>query len=122
MQGGDIIKISYKESVVKTIESFEAGTVFIANDFLEIASYERIRILNRLERIKLSTYFKWYIINRNMELIDEYEAPSVHQVARHCQKHTGQLPFLKTPLYILLSARSRQGISMEDMLLIPLAT
>ena len=43
------MKISYKELIVRKIESIEAGTAFIANDFLEIASYERIRnILNRL--------------------------------------------------------------------------
>lgn len=78
------MKISYKESVVKTIESFEAGTVFIANDFLEIASYERIRnILNRLvkdgtiHRILNGVYYQ----PKYSELIDEYEAPSVHQVA-----------------------------------------
>ncbi len=76
--------ISYKESVVKKIESFEAGTVFIANDFLEIAGYERIRnILNRLvkdgtiHRILNGVYYQ----PKYSELIDEYEAPNVHQVA-----------------------------------------
>lgn len=76
--------ISYKESVVKKIESFEAGTVFIANDFLEIASYERIRnILNRLvkdgtiHRILNGIYYQ----PKYSELIEEYEAPNVHQVA-----------------------------------------
>lgn len=76
--------ISYKESVVKKIESFEAGTVFIANDFLEIASYERIRnILNRLvkdgtiHRILNGVYYQ----PKYSELIEEYEAPNVHQVA-----------------------------------------
>ncbi|NMA17568.1 MAG: hypothetical protein GX939_02220 [Clostridiaceae bacterium] len=78
------MEISYKESVVKKIESFEAGAVFIANDFLEIASYERIRnILNRLvkdgtiRRILNGVYYQ----PRYSELIDEYEAPNVHQVA-----------------------------------------
>ncbi|HOF27367.1 MAG TPA: DUF6088 family protein [Clostridia bacterium] len=76
--------ISYKESVVKKIESFEAGTVFIANDFLEIAGYERIRnILNRLvkdgtiHRILNGVYYQ----PKYSELIDEYVAPNVHQVA-----------------------------------------
>ncbi len=76
--------ILYKESVVKKIESFEAGTVFIANDFLEIASYERIRnILNRLvkdgtiHRILNGVYYQ----PKYSELIEEYEAPNVHQVA-----------------------------------------
>ena len=76
--------ISYKESVLKKIESFEAGTVFIANDFLEIASYERIRnILNRLvkdgtiHRILNGVYYQ----PKYSELIEEYEAPNVHQVA-----------------------------------------
>ena len=84
MQGGDRMGISYKESVLKKIESFEAGTVFIANDFLEIASYERIRnILNRLvkdgtiHRILNGVYYH----PRYSKLIDEYEAPNVHQVA-----------------------------------------
>mgnify|MGYP007058238713 FL=1 len=84
MQGGDRMGISYKESVLKKIESFEAGTVFIANDFLEIASYERIRnILNRLvkdgtiHRILNGVYYQ----PRYSELIEEYEAPNVHQVA-----------------------------------------
>lgn len=84
MQGGDRMGILYKESVVKKIESFEAGTVFIANDFLEIASYERIRnILNRLvkdgtiHRILNGVYYQ----PKYSELIEEYEAPNVHQVA-----------------------------------------
>lgn len=84
MQGGDRMGISYKESVLKKIESFEAGTVFIANDFLEIASYERIRnILNRLvkdgtiHRILNGVYYQ----PKYSELIEEYEAPNVHQVA-----------------------------------------
>ena len=84
MQNGDKMEISYKESVVKKIESFETGTVFIANDFLEIASYERIRnILNRLvkdgtiHRILNGVYYH----PRYSKLIDEYEAPNVHQVA-----------------------------------------
>lgn len=82
--GGDRMEISYKDSVLKKIESFEAGTVFIANDFLEIASYERIRnILNRLvkdgtiHRILNGVYYQ----PRYSKLIDEYEAPNVHQVA-----------------------------------------
>jgi len=84
VQGGDRMGISYKESVVKKIESFEAGTVFIANDFLEIAGYERIRnILNRLvkdgtiHRILNGVYYQ----PKYSELIDEYVAPNVHQVA-----------------------------------------
>lgn len=106
MQGGDIIKISYKESVVKTIESFEAGTVFIANDFLEIASYERIRnILNRLvkdgtiHRILNGVYYQ----PKYSELIDEYEAPSVHQVALAiARKHNWTItPSENTALNIL---------------------
>jgi hypothetical protein len=106
VQGGDIIKISYKESVVKTIESFEAGTVFIANDFLEIASYERIRnILNRLvkdgtiHRILNGVYYQ----PKYSELIDEYEAPSVHQVALAiARKHNWTItPSENTALNIL---------------------
>jgi len=76
--------ISYKESIVRKIESFDEETVFIANDFLEIASYERVRnILNRLVkdgkicRILKGVYYR----PRYSELLDEYEAPSVHQVA-----------------------------------------
>jgi len=78
------MEISYKGSVVKKIQSFEEGAVFIANDFLEIASYERIRnILNRLvkdgaiHRILNGVYYQ----PRYSELIDEYEAPNVHHVA-----------------------------------------
>jgi hypothetical protein len=78
------MQVSYKELIVREIESFETGTVFIANDFLEIASYERIRnILNRLVkdgticRILKGVYYR----PRYSELLGEYEAPNVHQVA-----------------------------------------
>lgn len=78
------MKISYKELIVRKIESIEAGTAFIANDFLEIASYERIRnILNRLvsdgiiHRILKGVYYQ----PQYSELLDGYIAPEVHQVA-----------------------------------------
>lgn len=84
MQGGDRMQPSYKESILRKIESFESGNVFIANDFLEFASYERIRnILNRLvkdgtiHRILKGVYYK----PKYSELLEEYEAPNVHQVA-----------------------------------------
>jgi hypothetical protein len=84
VQGGDRMQVTYKELVVRKIESFGTGAVFIANDFLEIASYERIRnILNRLvkdgtiRRILKGVYDQ----PRYSELLGEYEAPNVHQVA-----------------------------------------
>lgn len=78
------MKKNYKELVVEKIESLEHGSIFIANDFLEIASYERVRnILNRLvsdgviHRILKGVYYQ----PRYIELIGEYEAPNVHQIA-----------------------------------------
>ena len=78
------MKKNYKELVVEKIESLEHGSIFIANDFLEIASYERVRnILNRLvsdgviHRILKGVYYQ----PRYIELIGEYESPNVHQIA-----------------------------------------
>ncbi len=78
------MKKNYKEIVVEKIESLDHGSIFIANDFLEIGSYERVRnILNRLvsegviHRILKGVYYQ----PRYIELIGEYEAPNVHQIA-----------------------------------------
>lgn len=74
----------YKDSIVKKIESFQPETVFIANDFLDIANHERIRnILNRLEKDgEIRRILKGIYDRPNyIELIQEYAAPEVHQVA-----------------------------------------
>ncbi len=62
----------------------ESNQVFIANDFFDIAGYETIRsTLNRLVgdkviiRIMKGIYYK----PKYIELIGEYEAPSVNEVA-----------------------------------------
>lgn len=100
------MKESYKGSIVKKIESMEPGSVFIANDFLDMASYERVRnILNRLvidgeiQRVLKGVYYQ----PRFSDLINEYEAPNVHRVAQAiARKYNWTIaPSGKTALNIL---------------------
>ncbi|MDR2909131.1 MAG: DUF6088 family protein [Oscillospiraceae bacterium] len=72
------------EKIKNQIENFNGDAVFIANDFLEIAEYETARkALNRLtdegtiQKILRGIYY----CPRFSELLQEYEAPSPHQVA-----------------------------------------
>ena len=72
------------EKLKKRIDELSSDAVFIANDFLETAKYETIRkALNRLSdegkirKILRGIYYR----PRYSELLQEYEAPSPHQVA-----------------------------------------
>lgn len=76
--------MNYKQKILSRIESFDSNQVFIANDFFDIAGYETVRsTLNRLVndkeiiRIMKGIYYKPEYI----ELIGEYEAPSINEVA-----------------------------------------
>lgn len=76
--------MKYKQAILSRIRNFESNHVFIANDFFDIAGYETIRsTLNRLVedkeiiRIMKGIYYK----PKYIEMIREYEAPSVNEVA-----------------------------------------
>ncbi|RKW33577.1 MAG: hypothetical protein D8H95_49895 [Lachnospiraceae bacterium] len=76
--------MNYKQEILNRIENFESNQVFIANDFFDVAGYETVRsTLNRLVedkviiRIMKGIYYK----PKYIELIGEYEAPSVNEVA-----------------------------------------
>ena len=76
--------MNYKQEILNRIDNFESRQVFIANDFFDIAGYETVRsTLNRLVedkvivRIMKGIYYK----SKYIELIGEYEAPSVDKVA-----------------------------------------
>ena len=76
--------MTYKDQIMDRIANLNSNEVFIANDFFDIAGYETIRsTLNRLvegeeiRRIMNGIYYKPKFI----ELIGEYEAPSVTEVA-----------------------------------------
>lgn len=76
--------MTYKESIINKIDKFNRGSVFISNDFFDIADYETVRsTLNRLVnsgniiRIMNGIYYKPEYIS----LINEYEAPSIDEVA-----------------------------------------
>ena len=77
-------QVNYKQKILSRIENFDSNQVFIANDFFDIAGYETVRsTLNRLVqdeeiiRIMKGIYYK----PKYIELIGEYEAPSVNEVA-----------------------------------------
>jgi hypothetical protein len=76
--------VNYKQEILSRIEKYESNRVFIANDFFDIAGYETVRsTLNRLvedkeiTRIMKGIYYK----PKYIELIGEYESPSVNEVA-----------------------------------------
>lgn len=72
------------DKIKKRIAELGNDTVFIASDFLEIAEYETIRkALNRLsDDNKIKKILRGvYYCPRFSELLQEYEAPSPHQVA-----------------------------------------
>lgn len=73
-----------KKEILDKINSFHSNYVFIANDFFDITGYENVRkVLNRLvddgeiRRIMKGIYYKPEYI----ELIGEYVAPPVNEVA-----------------------------------------
>ncbi len=72
------------DKLEQQIGMLESNAVFIANDFLDIADYETIRrALNRLADKKniQKTFRGVYYQPRFSELLQEYEAPSPHQMA-----------------------------------------
>jgi len=72
------------EKVKNQIDLLEHDSVFIANDFLEIAEYETVRrALNRLvDDGKIQKIMRGIYYNpRFSELLREYELPSPHQTA-----------------------------------------
>lgn len=75
---------SYTEKISDRINSFEANKVFFANDFLDIASNATVRqILKRLaDEDKIKRVIDGFYYNpRYSELIGEYEAVSIHELA-----------------------------------------
>lgn len=75
---------SYTEKISNRINSFEVNKVFFANDFLDIASNATVRqILKRLaDEDKIKRVIDGFYYNpRYSELIGEYEAVSIHELA-----------------------------------------
>lgn len=82
-QGGEKLS-NIKAKINSKIDNLPDGAVFISNDFLELADYETIRKnLNRfvndgtIQRIVNGVYYK----PRFIELIGEFESPSINEVA-----------------------------------------
>ena len=76
---------SYTEKISDKINDFDSHKVFFANDFLDIASYETARkTLNRMvnERKIQRVIGGFYYNPRYSDLIGEYEAASIHELAR----------------------------------------
>ncbi|NLC73625.1 MAG: hypothetical protein GX684_07675, partial [Ruminococcaceae bacterium] len=76
--------MNYKKEILDRINTFNSDYVFIASDFFDITEYENVRkTLNRLvkdeeiRRIMNGIYYK----PKYIDLIGEYEAPSVNEVA-----------------------------------------
>ena len=75
---------SYMEIISDKINSFDSHKVFFANDFLDIASNATVRqILKRLaDERKIQRIIDGFYYNpRYSELIGEYEAVSIHELA-----------------------------------------
>ena len=75
---------SYTEKISDRINDFDSQKVFFANDFLDIASYETARkILNRMvNEGEIKRVIDGFYYNpRYSELIGEYEAVSIHELA-----------------------------------------
>ncbi|HAP5266360.1 TPA: hypothetical protein IUZ56_001870 [Enterococcus faecalis] len=75
---------SYTEKISNKINSFDSHKVFFANDFLDIASNATVRqILKRLaDERKIQRVIDGFYYNpRYSELIGEYEAVSIHELA-----------------------------------------
>ncbi|MFB0655025.1 DUF6088 family protein [Streptococcus pyogenes] len=75
---------SYTEKISNKINNFDSHKVFFANDFLDIASNATVRqILKRLaDEDKIKRVIDGFYYNpRYSELIGEYEAISIHELA-----------------------------------------
>lgn len=75
---------SYTEKISDKINDFDSHKVFFANDFLDIASNATVRqILKRLaDEDKIERVIDGFYYNpRYSELIGEYEAVSIHELA-----------------------------------------
>lgn len=75
---------SYMEIISDKINDFDSHKVFFANDFLDIASNATVRqILKRLaDERKIQRIIDGFYYNpRYSELIGEYEAVSIHELA-----------------------------------------
>ena len=75
---------SYMEIISDKINSFDSHKVFFANDFLDIASNATVRqILKRLaDEEKIKRVIDGFYYNPSYsELIGEYEAVSIHELA-----------------------------------------
>ncbi|MDU7891171.1 MAG: DUF6088 family protein [Finegoldia magna] len=75
---------SYMEIISDKINSFDSHKVFFANDFLDVASNATVRqILKRLaDEDKIKRVIDGFYYNpRYSELIGEYEAVSIHELA-----------------------------------------
>ena len=75
---------SYTEKISDKINSFDSHKVFFANDFLDVASNATVRqILKRLaDEDKIKRVIDGFYYNpRYSELIGEYEAVSIHELA-----------------------------------------
>ncbi|HEO0401278.1 TPA: hypothetical protein U9C47_000197 [Streptococcus agalactiae] len=75
---------SYMEIISDKINDFDSHKVFFANDFLDIASNATVRqILKRLaDEDKIERVIDGFYYNpRYSELIGEYEAVSIHELA-----------------------------------------
>ncbi|HFZ6632045.1 TPA: DUF6088 family protein [Streptococcus agalactiae] len=75
---------SYTEKISNKINSFDSHKVFFANDFLDIASNATVRqILKRLaDEDKIKRVIDGFYYNPSYsELIGEYEAVSIHELA-----------------------------------------
>lgn len=78
------METSYLYLITKRIEEYKSDEVFIASDFLDIADYETVRkTLNRLtERGVIRKIDRGLYYNPKFsKLLNEYEAPSPHNVA-----------------------------------------
>jgi len=81
---GEENMIQYSDKIQERIDGSNSDKIFIANDFFDIASYETVRkTLNRMVRdSKIKKILKGlYYQPIYNDLIEEYEAPSMHQVA-----------------------------------------
>ena len=84
-QGDRSMKINFTKKIKERIDNFNNNKVFISSDFIDIADYETVRkTLNRLTNSeKIQKIVKGIYYNpKYTELIEEYEAPSVHEVAK----------------------------------------
>nr|WP_075574205.1 DUF6088 family protein [Ezakiella massiliensis] len=76
--------MSYLDQIINRIENFENGKVFINIDFLDIAGNETVRrTLNQLvSENKIKRVIDGFYYNPSYsELIEEYEAVSIHELA-----------------------------------------